>query len=195
MLAVSGSQLQIPPITSLLQRGFWRWLEAVPLLVFLILMALANPQAMGEWAPVYSASAVAVLFIVGIFRFVKKPLNPIFIGINCYVLSGWFGLLIDWQGFNRFYGDVKAAGMLFWVTGVGILFTLFTHRGFVGIANFSPIVCRQYSMVLIVVSSLAAIWSYFFRDVTFVSDFIPFVFLFAAQSVLRGKLSSVETQN
>src|SRR5882672_395085 len=99
-----------------------RAVEALPLAVFLIYMAVAEPRAQAEWRiPYFAATGLAIAATILLVRG-GAILNRIYLGIALYFVSGTLALLTRWPWLNSEYGRLEGTAMLFWVLGVGVLF-------------------------------------------------------------------------
>ena len=83
---------------------FLRAVEALPLAVFLLYMAVMDPRAQAEWrAPYFASTALAVIGTVLLLR-LGATLNRIYLGITLYFVSGTIALLTRWPWINEEYG-------------------------------------------------------------------------------------------
>ena len=72
---------------------FLRAVEALPLAVFLLYMAVMDPRAQPEWrAPYYASTALAVIGTVLLVRH-RATLNRVYLGITLYFVSGTIALM------------------------------------------------------------------------------------------------------
>ena len=171
----------------LLPALMWQVVEAAPLTVFLIYVSAAQPESPAAWrGPYYSAALLAAL--VTILRLVRHGLlNRIHLAIGVYFVSGSVALALQWSWMNQFYGRMEATAMLYWVLAVGALTTFASPVGFIGVAGVSLSRTRRASVALLGATVLAALWSRYFHGSALLSAYVPFVAVFLAQSVLRGR--------
>ena len=164
-----------------------RAIEALPLAVFLIYMAVMNPQAQIEWrAPYYAATALALAGTALLWRS-GAVLNRIYLGIALYFVSGTVALLTRWPWLNAEYGRLEGTAMLFWVLGLGVLFTFFSKRGYLGIDAPASVV-RRSSWLLLAITAIATAVSLAFLGRRVLSSFVPFIAVFAAQGIMKARL-------
>jgi hypothetical protein len=171
-----------------------RAVEALPLAVFLIYMAVIDPRAQAEWrTPYYSATALA---LVGTFLLLRAgaTLNRIYLGITLYFISGCIALLTRWPWLNAEYGRLEGTAMLFWVLATGLFCTLFTARGFVG-SEAPPATVRRASWLLVAITVLATGVSLAFVGQRLYSSFLPFIAVFVAHGVLKARLHARGQRN
>jgi hypothetical protein len=164
-----------------------RVIEALPLAVFLLYMAIADPQDQSEWrAPYYAATVLAIAGCVLLVR-MGATLNRIYLGIALYFVSGTFALLTRWPWLNAEYGRLEGTAMLYWVLATGLLFTLMNTRGFIG-AQAAPRTVRASSWLLLAITTLAAAVSTMFIGNRLFSSFLPFIAVFIAHGIIKARV-------
>ncbi len=166
-----------------------RAVEALPLAVFLIYMAVMDPRAQLEWrAPYYAATSLAIAATVLLWRN-GAVLNRIYLGIALYFVSGTIALITRWPWLNEEYGRLEGSAMLFWVLGVGIVATLFSRRGYLGI-DAPPATVRRKSWLLLAITVAATAVSLAFVGRRVLSSFVPFIAVFAAHGIMKSKIAA-----
>lgn len=159
--------------------------EAGPLLLFLILYRLVEPSSSQDWLVPYLASAGLAACTMSLFWMKRISSNPVFIGINVYLLSGAVALATRQSWLNQIYEHLQSSGMLAWVVLVGAIYLLFSPRGFIGIHSNHRQVVTRYSIYLLLIAIFVFSLAYLFRNDRLISEFVPFAILFACQSVLK----------
>jgi hypothetical protein len=166
---------------------FLRAVEALPLAVFLLYMALMDPRAQAEWrAPYYASTALAIAGTILLWR-LGATLNRIYLGIALYFVSGTIALLTRWPWLNEEYGRLEGTAMLYWVLATGIWFALFSVRGYTGV-DAPPATVRRSSWVLLAITLVATAVSQFFIGNRVFSSFLPFIAVFAAHGIIKARL-------
>src|SRR3954467_8028459 len=133
---------------------FLRAIEALPLAVFLLYMAVMDPRAQADWrAPYYASTALALLACYVLLR-ERVIFNRIYLGIALYFVSGTIALLTAWPWLNAEYGRLEGTAMLLWVLATGAWFTLFHPRGYVG-TEAAPATVRRESWLLLAITLAA----------------------------------------
>lgn len=166
-----------------------RTLESLPLATFLIYLALARPQRLEDWLCPYSLSSVLAILALGALRLTGQIANRIYLGIAAYFLSGALALVLHWRSVNAWYGAVEAAAMFCWVCVVGMLTTVASPQGFIGLDTGFRDRTRQASLLLLGAALLATALSFGFIGRMFLHAYLPFVALFAVQALLRARYS------
>jgi len=166
---------------------FLRAVEALPLAVFLLYMAVMDPRAQPEWrAPYYASTALAVIGTVLLLR-LGATLNRIYFGIALYFVSGTIALLTRWPWLNEEYGRLEGTAMLYWVLAAGLWFTLFNPRGYTGV-DAPPVTVRRSSWLLLAITAAATAVSWRFMGNRVFSSFLPFIAVFAAHGIIKARL-------
>src|SRR4051812_25373056 len=130
---------------------FLRAVEALPLAVFLLYMAVLDPRAQAEWrVPYYASTALAIAGTILLWR-LGATLNRIYLGIALYFISGTIALLTRWPWLNEEYGRLEGTAMLYWVLATGIWFALFDARGYTGV-DAPPSTVRRSSWLLLAIT-------------------------------------------
>ena len=170
-----------------------RAIEALPLAVFLIYMAVADPHAQAEWRlPYYAATALAAAGALLLWR-AGATFNRIYLGITLYFVSGTVALLTRWPWLNAEYGRLEGTAMLYWVLITGFGFTLFNTRGYVGI-DAEPRFVRASSWLLLGITAAATAVSVYFIGNRLFSSFLPFIAVFAALGLIKARLHTRRKQ-
>jgi hypothetical protein len=166
---------------------FLRAVEALPLAVFLLYMAVVDPHAQPEWrTPYYASTALAVIGTALLVR-QRATLNRIYLGIALYFVSGTIALLTRWPWLNAEYGRLEGTAMLYWVLATGVWCTLFDVRGYTGIDGASATVRRSSWLLLAITIIATGISQYFVGNRVF-SSFLPFIAVFAAHGLIKARL-------
>ena len=168
---------------------FLRAVEALPLAVFLLYMAVMDPRAQPEWrAPYYASTALAVIGTVLLVRH-RATLNRVYLGITLYFVSGTIALITRWPWLNEEYGRLEGTAMLYWVLATGIWCTLFNVRGYSGV-DAPPATVRRSSWLLLAITVAATVVSQVFVGHRVLSSFLPFIAVFTAYGLIKARLHS-----
>ncbi len=157
----------------------------MPLAGFLIYMAVMDPRAQVEWrAPYYAATALALVGTLVLWR-AGATLNRIYLGIALYFVSGTIALITRWPWLNAEYGRLEGTAMLFWVLAVGLVATLASARGYVGV-EAPPRDVRNASWLLLAITTAATAVSLAFLGNRVLSSFAPFIAVFVALALITA---------
>jgi len=164
-----------------------RVIEALPLAVFLIYMAVVDPREQAEWrAPYYAATAIAIAGAALLWR-AGAVFNRIYLGIALYFVSGTLALITRWPWLNAEYGRLEGTAMLYWVLATGLFFASFNARGYIG-ADAAPRIVRAYSWSLVAITVVATAASVYFIGNRLLSSFLPFIAVFTAHGIMKARL-------
>ncbi len=163
-------------------------MEALPLSVFLIYATSIDKSNFLNWLGPYLAGSIVAVVTTAVLIMKKVPLNRLFIGINIYFLTGCYGLLANKVWLNQLYARMQASGMLAWIIIVGVVSLLLSPAGFIGIKSSNRKKIIAFSLYLLLIAQLAYLVSLYFKGNKILSEFVPFIVLFATQGLLKSKL-------
>ncbi len=163
-------------------------LESVPAIVFLVLWRSGVDLAIAGWI----GTALAAALLAG-FWLKGARHNPILLGMNIHLvvitpmIVGAFNL--GATDLARTLVGVAEAGVLISITAVGLILTLFSPRGFIGVDGLPAALQRAYSLVLVSASAAMIFWSFANLGNTLVSIGLPLMVLFGLRRfyVARGR--------
>lgn len=170
-------------------------LQFLPLSIFLLTYRLTTLfYPVGDscsWQIAFIIGGIAALIQTAIFLYKKYELNPVILTVNCFLLCGGIGMTFGIKIILEFYKNFMQTTLLIWLLIVGIITTIFSKKGFVGVKHSSHTKIITYSLILVGAAGLAVIWSLYFKNNFFLSAFVPF----AAVVLLRKVLMSVVSKN
>jgi hypothetical protein len=159
-------------------------IESLSMTLFLLYIHLADMTARADWLlPYLLASAVGGGATVYIYRR-RLILNRLFIGINLYFCSGLLGLITGWDWLNQLYGDLGALAMLGWILLTGLVASLTSPHGFLGVRSPGYFSIAGGSWLLLVCGLLASLAAASFMGSKLLGEWLPFIFLFSMRSLL-----------
>ena len=162
-------------------------IEAGPLLFFLVCYRLVEPSSPQDWLVPYLGSAVLAVFTMTLLQMKGISLNPVFIGIDAYLICGGLGLVTRQSWLNQLYAYLQSSGMLAWIVVVGAVYLLFSPKGFIGIDSKNRQIVAEYSVYLLIIAIFTFSLAYLFQSKQLISEFVPFVILFAGQGALKSR--------
>ncbi|MCG8529497.1 MAG: hypothetical protein MI749_02410 [Desulfovibrionales bacterium] len=162
-------------------------LEAIPLTIFAFWIRHMDTQVPGNWGVVFMVSGLAAIVVTSICLHKKISLNRIFLGINIYLCCGGLTFATKQWWLTRVYEHFQASGMILWVIIIGLISTLVSPNGFVGVHSPDKKRIQTFSVYLILLSLGAFAVSYAFRGNALLSEMIPFVGLVVGYNVFKKK--------
>jgi hypothetical protein len=164
--------------------------EASPLILFLIYYKFVEPASPQDWLPPFLMGAVIAVSTMFVLRIKGVSFNPVFVGINLYLLSGSLGLVIGLDWMDQLYGSLQSSGMLAWIIVAGVISLFFSPGGFIGIDSKNRQVVFIYSLYLLIIAIVTFLLAYFFRSSRVLSEIVPFTILFTGHAVLKSRANS-----
>ncbi len=162
-------------------------IEFAPLSIFLIYIRSIDTSNPAAWQGPWLASGGVALAVILLFIFQKRIFHRIFLGINVYLLSGAAAFVTHQWWLTGIYDNLRASGVLLWVIATGIVSTIFSPRGFLGIDSFDAKAVKKYSFYLLIVAVLAFAVSLGFRGNHLLSELVPFMSLYLAYGFFNEK--------
>ena len=168
-------------------------LQGLPTAIFLVILRLSPPKTATDWQMPFIIAAATAVGVTVFLILKKEPLNRLCLGMNLHLATGGLAFITHQFWLNAVYDQLRASGMLLWITGVGVVTTLCTAQGFVGRAHPDRGRVAKYSWILVAAALLAAAVSYAFAGNRLMSQIIPFTGLFIIQGVLKNRLADRQT--
>lgn len=159
-------------------------LESLSLTLFLIYIHLVEMKMSQDWLAPYFLSSVTGLLASAYLIKRGVILNRLFLGITLYFLSGLFGLTVKWVWLNQLYGELGAVAMLCWIIVIGMLSSFFSTHGFLGLTQTGVFSIKTGSLLLLFACIIATVFAWHFAGSKLLGEWIPFIFLFSARSIL-----------
>jgi hypothetical protein len=158
-------------------------IESIPLTLFLIYIHSQTLTPGRDWLTPYTMASVSALLITLFLYRQKTVLNRLFLGIHLYFFSGFIGLILKWHSLNNFYGYWGPLAMLGWIFALGIFTTFCTKNNFLGL----PTRLRIGSFWMLGVCGISIFIAASFRNQLLLGEWLPFIILFSAYSLLRKR--------
>ena len=165
-------------------------LQWLPLFVFLS-FARFNEMSDDLWRQAFYVSSICALVVTAFLIYKKIILDRLRFGINLFLISGAFAFLTDSESVLRFFEANKGVVFFSGIIAVGLLTTLFSPLGFIGISVRDKQQLKKMSFVLLGATIGALIWSVFMNDYdTLVAVVVPFIALRFLRKALIDKLEN-----
>lgn len=160
-------------------------LESIALTVFLLYIHLADMTVRADWLlPYFLASSIGMATSAYLWHR-DIILNRLFLGITLYFCSGLAGLLTGWDWLNQHYGELGAVAMLGWILAMGLVTSVISPRGFLGVSAPGYFSIKAGSLLLLAAGVIATITAVRFMDNPLLGQWLPFIFLFSMRSLLQ----------
>ena len=162
--------------------------EGLPILFFVVFLKSTNPQLLQNWQTLFMASGLSAIGVIIFYIHRRWVFNRLLLGVNLYLVIGAVAFILKLTWLYQAYERLQASGMLLWILITGMVSMALTLRGFIGVlcANYKTQIV--FSVYLLICTLFAFALSYYFRGNSFLSEKIPFIFLFIAQGLLRRQL-------
>lgn len=166
-------------------------LEYAPSLIFFSLLRSSVDLETAGWAGAALAVIVLITLRIGKLRF-----DPILLGINVHLLVITPLIVV----LSRF-GAPRASetliryshqGVLVTILLIGVMLTMLSRQGFIGLEDLSRPTVRRYSAVLLAACLAATVWALTYAGGALIGTTLPVVGLFGLRRLLvsNAELSS-----
>ncbi len=120
-----------------------------------------------------------------------RPANRLILGANLWLITGGVAAFLQLWGVLKLFGQLREAGVVVCMLGIGICTTLFSPAGYVGSMTGEATLVRKYSLLLLFATMLALVCGLYFRGNTLWAAVAPITVL----AVLNRQLNKRLTQN
>jgi hypothetical protein len=154
----------------------WVLFQFAPLSLF-ITLAKKGGFTNEAWEGAFIAGSL-LAFVETLFLLWKgKPLNRLLLGANIYLIIGGVATALNLLWLLRLYSQLRASAIFIVIFGVGLITTVFTSRGFLGVPAISKHEVMRLSYILLGFTTICGIVSFWFREDVFLSGTLPVVTL------------------
>lgn len=143
-----------------------------------------------RWSAAFQLGAVMALSQLALLVAIKpgRPLNRLILGANLYLLLGGAAVTAGWWDVLSAYAEAMEAGILAAIIATGLISTVFTKSGFVGVEGVERRFARIGSAVLLVAAAGALLMSIVFKGDRMLAAVLPILGLAITQKVLAIRL-------
>lgn len=154
-----------------------RLFKFVPLTIFL---AIGRFYGFTEqaWYMAFVVAAIASLVVNGILLMHNLILDRFGLGLNLFFLVGGLAFFFNVSSILMLYSKFKALSLFANIALVGLVTTIFSPYGFIGIQTHNKNLIKKNSWLLLSAVLAACVFSYVFNDAKLlISGALPFIFL------------------
>jgi hypothetical protein len=160
-----------------------------PLVAFIAYATWNGPPSGERWVEAYKIASVlaAIQFLVALL--LPRPANRLLLGANLYLLIG--GVLAS-RGAGeglKLYGVLQESALMLCIVAVGLLSTVASAAGFVGVENPDRTAVRSASVFVLVVAAALTAFSYLLRGSRFLAAGLPILVLSLLQRRMARRLA------
>ena len=137
------------------------WIDYLNLLPLIAFMAYARAYGMTQqsWTGAFEFAGLLAVGVIAVLWQQGVTLNRIMLGVNCFFIVGGLGFLFNNSEILEWYSATKGGPFFGCIAMVGLLSTLFTKAGFIGVASKNKRAIQYASFLLLAVTFCALIWS------------------------------------
>lgn len=152
--------------------------ETIKILPIIIFMLYARLNGMTElaWKNAFFIGGIAAIIVVAIQLYKKILIDRLVLGINLFLLLGAVAFFAEWDQVLYYYQMYKGVVFLSCIFVVGLITTLFTSAGFIGVRSEKRQKIKTYSSALLLVNIATIIISILLNPYGIIASVIaPFI--------------------
>lgn len=161
-------------------RKFLELFQYIPLSTFVLTHRLT-----GSWDRAFQIGGLVALAQTTYFLYSQLHINRFLAAVNLFILGGAIGLGFQIGWLENAYEALKQTTLFISLLVVGIVTTLFSSQGFIDVSRGQRRKIIQDSLLLVAATMAACFWSWYWRDLFFVSV-APFILLIFLQKILAA---------
>ncbi len=162
-------------------------LQFAPILTLASTFVVSGEVDLGRASTLFVVAAGEAVIITALVLALRRPLNPVLLGTHLWLLIGAIGFGIPIDPLAELLGRTNAVGLFACALLVGALLTALSPTGYIGVPLPRQTVLAV-SAVLLVLTLLALIWSWFFVDNIRLGGGLPFILLNVTRRVMGRQL-------
>ncbi len=134
------------------------------------------------------AAGEAVVITAGLLA-LRRPLNPVLLGTNLWLVLGALAFGLPLEGPARLLGEIRAVGLFGCALVVGVVLTAAARGGYLGAELPERGAVLRGSALVLVLTAAALVWSWIFVDDIRVGGGLPFIVLNVSRRVIARRMS------
>lgn len=157
--------------------------QYIPLSAFLAIVRWSD-QTGPNWKLAFVIGGCIALIELFFLLINKKVIDRFIMAINIFLFVGGLGFLFDIHPILNLYDRLMQSALFVSILLVGVVTTLFSIYGFIGVGHPNKQLIRNRSIYLLMASLLACTLSLFFRQDMLFGGTLPFIGLLVSRKML-----------
>lgn len=174
---------------SLTKKNISELVQFVPIIALASSFIVKGGVDVNQAGGLFVISGLCALVITGILVFYKVMLNPILLASNLWLLIGAAAFGIPIPALANIFSQTNAVLLFASALVVGIILTLISPAGYIGIISVNKTTVRRLSMLLIGLTAGALLWSVIFKNNIRLGGGVPFILLNVTRRMLIARCS------
>ncbi len=167
------------------------FVQFAPLSVFLAIIRWSDASG-PDWKLAFIAGGcIAVIESILLFAS-KNVVNRFILAVNLFLFVGGVSFLFQIYSVLGLYKNLMQSALFASLILVGVMTTLFSAYGFIGVKHSNKHMVRSRSIFLLIASSVALILSIIFRGNMLFAGILPFVGLLFINKLICLKLNRTD---
>ena len=139
-------------------RNWPEYIAIVPIISFMNYMRWYGMDEQA-WRGAFIFAGFAAIAVYAVQLRYKVEIDRLMLGLNSFLLIGALGFLFNNEVILQWYSSSKGGPLFVCTAAVGLLTTLFTKRGFIGLQSVDKQAIKYGSFLLLAATFVALIWS------------------------------------
>jgi len=170
-----------------LNTKYLKFIEFIPISAFGIVVRLTSENGV-DWKLAFIIGGCFAVIEKSLLLANRFPLDRILLGTDVFLIIGGLGYLFSLQFILNIYLFLFQATLFASLLIVGVLTTIFTERGFIGVKHHQRDRVILFSLFLLGTGAAAFLLSYIFRGDYMLAGVLPFTGMLAVNWILTKKL-------
>ncbi|MDP7111071.1 MAG: hypothetical protein QGH45_03865 [Myxococcota bacterium] len=163
-------------------------IQFAPILTLASTFVVSGEVDLERAATLFVVAAAEAVVITGLLAALRQPLNPILLGANLWLGVGALAFGLSIEPLAALVSRIRAGGLFGCALVVGVLLTAFAPRGYVGVELRDRGTQRRGSVLMLVLTAIALVWSAAFVDNIRLGGGLPFIALNVSRRMLARRL-------
>ncbi len=164
-------------------------IQLVPVITLAISFVVGGNVDLERVAPLFVVAALLTVPVHALVAWRGFRANPILLGTALWLWLGALGFNAPLAPLARLLGEIQATGLFLGALLVGLVTTLTSPAGYLGL-EARPDAVRKASIGLLALTVVAIVWAWTFRDNVRLGGGLPFIALNVTRRVVIARLAS-----
>lgn len=160
-------------------------LQYLPLTLFVWLIRFQY-----DWPMIFIVAGTSALLFLFVLWKQKNIIDRFVLAIYLFLIGGAVMFIGNVGWLQAVYEYFDKAMLLLWLFFVGIISTIITPQGFIGVESIDKRKQKSYSYYLLIATMIGLIWAFYRRENIFLAGMVPFLALRLLQIILRSLLKN-----
>jgi hypothetical protein len=139
-------------------RNWLAYLHLLPVVTFTTYARLCGMHEQA-WTGAFELAGIVAVIVIAILWHQRIIMDRIMLGVNIFLIIGAAGFLLNSDTILDWYGTSKGGPLFCSIAAIGLITTIFSPRGFIGVVAKKKETVQYSSFLLLAVTFIALVWS------------------------------------